>query len=374
VLSDRTISNPSERGHVAALDLLRLVAVLSVMLFHFGFNGPPGPTGAVYVALPGLSAFARYGYLGVQLFFVISGFVIAHSAENRGQLDFAIGRVARIYPAFVVCMSATFLVTLTFGAPAFATSWQQWAANLIIGAPALHQPYIDNVYWTLLLELTFYAWICLLMQGGRLKQRIDAVVLIWLLLSLLNQQVIDSHVLRKIFLTDQSGFFAAGLLLYEIHGGRRDARVQGLLALATACAVFQAVSNVEMWRIQTGASFDDLTVAAISLAIIAVTAFALRVRRVPLPAGMALAIGGLTYPFYLLHQKIGYVAFLRLDGLGHPALRFVLIALAMLALSWATWKFVDRPGQRLAKRVLTRLVSRLGGAPVLRAKTPSAAA
>jgi peptidoglycan/LPS O-acetylase OafA/YrhL len=64
------------KARVPALDLLRLVAVLGVVLFHYGFRGPTGLE-QTYVALPELAAFARYGFLGVPVFFVISGFVIA---------------------------------------------------------------------------------------------------------------------------------------------------------------------------------------------------------------------------------------------------------------------------------------------------------
>jgi peptidoglycan/LPS O-acetylase OafA/YrhL len=68
------------KARVPALDLLRLVAVLGVVLFHYGFRGPTGLE-QTYVALPELAAFARYGFLGMPVFFVISGFVIAYSAE-----------------------------------------------------------------------------------------------------------------------------------------------------------------------------------------------------------------------------------------------------------------------------------------------------
>lgn len=250
-------------------------------------------------------------------------------------------------------------------------TWGQWAANLLIAAPGLRLPYIDNVYWTLLLELTFYGWICLLMRGGALRQRIDAVVLVWLLVSLLNQVFLDSHAIRKIFLTDPSGFFATGVMLYELRAGRRDAAAQVLLGLAAAAAVLHAVSNVEMWRLQTGATFDDWTVAAISAGIIAVTAAAVRIRTMPLPAGLTLAVGGLTYPFYLLHQKLGYIALLRTADLGAPVLRAGLIIVATLVVSWATWKLVDRSLQRLTKRALGEFVGWLGAQDFARAKPQS---
>ena len=107
-----------DRARVEVLDLLRMIAVLAVIAFHFGYRGPATFTGAG-VALPDIANLAKYGYLGVQLFFVISGFVIAYSAEGRTSTAFAIARVARIYPGFLFCMTATFLATLAFGAPRF---------------------------------------------------------------------------------------------------------------------------------------------------------------------------------------------------------------------------------------------------------------
>ena len=172
----------STRGHthVEALDLLRMIAALSVAIFHFSVHGP---FGASNLALPEIAFVAKYGYLGVQLFFIISGFVIAYSADGRIANGFAIARVARIYPGFVFCMTVTFLTTLVFGVPQlFETTVTQWAANLFIIAPVLNQPYMDSVYWTIVIELIFYAWIYVLMVGGIFRRRIDVVLMIWLAL------------------------------------------------------------------------------------------------------------------------------------------------------------------------------------------------
>lgn len=120
---------------VQALDLLRLLSVLCVALYHYGFRGPVAD-GATLVAVPGLSPVAMYGFLGVPVFFIISGFVIAYSAEGRTATGFAIARFSRIYPTFLVCMTLTFLVLLVFGKPHFETSVMQWLANLFI-APSI---------------------------------------------------------------------------------------------------------------------------------------------------------------------------------------------------------------------------------------------
>jgi hypothetical protein len=65
------------------------------------------------------------------------------------------------------------------------------------------------------------------------------------------------------FLADYSGFFATGLLIYQMQRGRRDVAVQCLLALAAATAVYQAEHSLAWLRQKSGEPFDALTVAAI---------------------------------------------------------------------------------------------------------------
>ncbi len=101
---------------LASLDLLRVVAALAVVAFHYLFRGAAGDP-MLDVAYPALAPFALAGYLGVNLFFLISGFVIAWSAEGRDGVNFAIARFARIYPGFVASMTITFVVLLWAGDP-----------------------------------------------------------------------------------------------------------------------------------------------------------------------------------------------------------------------------------------------------------------
>jgi peptidoglycan/LPS O-acetylase OafA/YrhL len=269
-------------ARVQALDLLRLVVVLGVVMFHYGFRGPASH-GAVNVAVPGIDWIAQYGYLGVPVFFVISGFVIAYSAEGRTALQLAIARIARIYPGFVFRMTLTFAAVIAFGAPHFQTSAGQWLANLFIASPALRQPYMDSAYWSLVIEVTFYAWVTLLMTASLLPRRIDFIVIAWLGLSMFNELTFDARWIEIVFLTDDSGFFATGLVIYELYRGRRDLLVQCLLALSVGAAAFQAVHNLAWLRHQTGMAFDDWIVMTVCLLSILAIIAATRIRRLPLP-------------------------------------------------------------------------------------------
>ncbi|WFU15704.1 acyltransferase [Bradyrhizobium sp. CB3481] len=344
-------------SRVEALDLLRLAAVFGVLLYHFGFWGPASH-GVPQVALPWLAPVAKYGYLGVPAFFVISGFVIAYSAEGRTATGFAIARFSRIYPTFVFCMTLTFIAIAFLGAPHFDTSLKQWLANLFIAAPALGQPYMDTSYWSLVIEVMFYAWIALLIAAGLFPRRIDAIILGGLGITFANKLSVNSPLVEKLFLTDDSGFFAVGLLIYQFYRGRRGRMLYGLLALSIGTAVFQSIQKAVKLAPHTGGVFEAWTVAAICLISIAVIFVATRIRHVPLPPAFVLAAGGLTYPLYLLHMQFGYVLFTHASA--NPVAMVIAIAIGMTLLAWIVWRYVERPAQRWARDFLSGRASRFG--------------
>jgi peptidoglycan/LPS O-acetylase OafA/YrhL len=345
-------------SRVEALDLLRLLAVLGVIVYHYGFRGPTIGNGT-HVAVPEIAPFAEYGFLGVPAFFVISGFVIAYSAEGRNATGFAIARFSRIYPTFVLCMTLTFLTVLMFGKPDFTTDFGQWLANLAIAAPALHHPYMDSAYWSLVIEITFYGWVTLFIATGLFPRRIDAIVLGWLCLSMANELTIDARFMENIFLADDAGYFATGLMIYEIYRGRRDLMVYCVLGLSVGIAVFHAVHSLAWLRSHSATAFDSWIVAAICLTSIVAIFLATRIRRFPLSPALVTAIGGITYPLYLLHQQIGYALFLRMAP-ANAKLGVTAIVLGVGFASWILWRYVERPLQCAVRNQLTGWAARLG--------------
>ena len=92
---------PKRSGRLYELDLLRFIAAFAVLLFHYSFRGYAKDH---YTVMPYLSIapVTKYGYLGVSLFFLISGFVILMTASSGSTRHFVISRLVRLYPAFWV--------------------------------------------------------------------------------------------------------------------------------------------------------------------------------------------------------------------------------------------------------------------------------
>jgi peptidoglycan/LPS O-acetylase OafA/YrhL len=347
------VSAGHAKDRIEGLDILRLFAALSVVLFHYAFRGAAAD-GLTAVSLPVLVPIAKYGYLGVDLFFVISGFVIAWSAEGRHWLQFAVARFARIYPAFLFCMTATFVVTLLLGLPRFETSLHQWAANLVIFSPALGEPFMDGAYWSIAYELVFYGWIALFLALGIFPRHTQLMLIVWLALSMLNELALGSGILQKLLLTDHSGFFAAGVVLYLFRRGDRRLLTWTLFALSAIVAVDQALIDAEWLRDHYRVASSNIVLTLCSLGAIGMVGAAVRIRSLPIPANVVAGIGGLTYPLYLLHQHAGFIFLNRMEGRLSAPENIALTLAIMVLTAWAVWRFVEPPCRRAIYKLTNR--------------------
>ena len=89
----------TKSARIDFIDALRVLALGSVICFHYFFSGISRGS-LTSVEKSRIFGIAQYGYLGVELFFMISGFVILYSTQNRSALDFAKRRFWRLYPMY----------------------------------------------------------------------------------------------------------------------------------------------------------------------------------------------------------------------------------------------------------------------------------
>lgn len=135
------------------LDVVRLAAALLVVFYHLG-----------YLWADHKLAVCSPGWVGVDIFFVISGFVIAFSAEGSNVKQFCRRRIARLYPAAFICSTLIVLLRSIYGLRELPVGDFQTYIRSIALFPI--GPWLDGVYWTLPVEMTFY-----LLVGIALWQR-----------------------------------------------------------------------------------------------------------------------------------------------------------------------------------------------------------
>lgn len=346
---------------VATLDLLRLASAMAVVLFHYLYRGAAGDEGYLASGYPSAESWAIYGYLGVVQFFLISGFVIAWSAEGRRWEEFALARFARLYPGFLTCMTITFGVTLWAAMPPFETSIAQYLANLVMFSPALGQPFMDGVYWSIILEVIFYGWVALAVFFGVFERWKFELLGVWLAVILINEQIIGSGAARLLFLTEFGPFFVGGVLLHHLFAHGRSNIVLVMLGASFLISCNGLLIGRE-WMLEnygSAVSVPDLVIANIIMHGLMIAS--VRWRDI-LPSNYTiLMIGGLTYPLYLLHQHIGYI-FINLLApvLGGWTAVLAVIGI-MLLLSWAVWRFIETPSRRWIMRTMMPIVETVVG-------------
>lgn len=151
------------------LQYLRAVAAFAVVLCHASYYVMESRgDGRMWVV------FDRAGYLGVVLFFAISGYLMARLAERASGLRFLAHRLIRIYPIYWLCIASVLLVEWLFKQPA----WIGHTALLLIPGA---RSYVLGVEWTLPFELTFYSIVFGIIVVG-LRRAIPAIALGWIVL------------------------------------------------------------------------------------------------------------------------------------------------------------------------------------------------
>src|SRR5262245_31841929 len=175
-------SRPRARLRVVELDLLRFLAASAVVLYHFTYRLRTSET-AVDL-FPSIGRVGMHGYLGVNLFFMISGFAILWTSRDRTSSGFVLSRITRLYPEFWIgVLLSAFAFSLDPSVFGRLITAPMVLANLTMVPGLLGQDYVDDVYWTLFVELKFYALLWGLSVTGQMK-RIEVWLFAWLLVTL----------------------------------------------------------------------------------------------------------------------------------------------------------------------------------------------
>lgn len=325
---------PPKTQRLAQVDALRGVAALAVVLYHYTTR-----FAELYPQAQTPVFTFPHGYFGVNLFFIISGFVIFMTLERTARpMDFVVSRFSRLFPSFWFAIVLTFAITHWLGLPGKLVDMGPALANFIMVHSFFGVPHVDGVYWTLEVEMLFYVGMFTLYRLRWLGQ------IHWALLGLLALRLqyvlmdkafgIDLPWIAFRFLILQYiPWFSLGICIYQLGLQHRTRHRQALFTAAVA--VLTLVLAESIWIGTLAVVFGSLIYLA--------TQGRLRV----LNAWLFVWLGSISYPLYLIHENIGWS--LQLQALAQGASLEVTVVLALcvsLAGATAITRWVEQPALR----------------------------
>lgn len=334
-----------EQNRFNLLDPLRFVAAMSVLIYHYSiFLQDSAPEWVLHIF--------SYGYLGVNFFFLLSGFVIIASAQNRRAIDFVISRAIRLYPAFWICLLITLVAVYFFQdqkIPIFDT-----LANASILNDYLGVSNIDGVYWTLQAEIKFYACIFLLMLTGLLKF-IRTWLLIWLALSILYHFYQQPFFLSWLISPGYSFYFIGGVCCYQLYK-ERDIFITIILVVALVFAIIK--STTQTYNFFPSANTTDLIITAGIISTFFMTFYLLSLGFFNLARHRYfLLLGAVSYPLYLIHNRAGKAVIEELLQTMSPVLTVILVSAIAIVLSLLIHILFEKRMSTMLKIIAYRIVN-----------------
>lgn len=301
------------KEEILPLNFLRFLAALGILFVHkFAFLIEVGYIPNLFSFLTPLTS---YGYLGVNLFFLISGFVITLSSEGRSVGQFISARFIRLFPVFWICVSITTLLTIFISSESIPLF--QYVANLTM-MPQHYGGYsfIDGSYWTLAVELRFYMFIAfILLLKSIINISLQKIALVLSLPALYltlyfnpySISFFDSLLLNLFYYfgSEYAQYFIAGILFYGIYKNSKSYSHYIAVAICYVAATLHALDS--------GYASNNPKIIVLHITLFFGLFLAISLRKITNHSlsffgvhyrKLLITLGAITYPLYLLHSKI----------------------------------------------------------------------
>lgn len=336
------------------LDSLRGIAAISVVFAH------------LTLSLPLDQNYFRFGVAGVDLFFLISGFVIYMSFEKINKPnEFIIARIGRLYPAYWVAVVYSFL--LFFCWSSLTGMPQTFSLNTLVTNLTMVQHYFNKrdiiaPAWTLLIEMLFYIFMLLLFMLKQLHKIenviIVSVVPIFIYIFYLEKNALQIYYwLNNYFpLIKHLPLFYSGILFYRIKTSKRNFIRFILIGICFVAQIFLFYHG--------GSDKDFMSQRAfiIILSIFYIVFIGLIVNKlVFINNFITQFLGKISYSLYLIHllPSVLLISLFTRTKYFHLNFWFVIWVIVLPFILFSSYllnKLVEVPGIKIAKKILSRYI------------------
>ena len=314
------------------LNLLRGYACFGVVLYHYFYHffNVFNKDGGVYLF--------SVGKFGVELFFILSGFLIHFSLKsNKTPLIFFVSRICRLIPTYLICLLITLLILVYVGDNYRQITAFDVITNFLIFPSWFDGVFIDGSYWTLEYEWVFYI-ICglTLAVNIELGKTLFLIIIILLILCFYNIFDLSQYLLfqfdNSMILNDYAPFFLLGVSLsYRLIVNKNHSHILVLLSMVIVIS---------------SSKYPIVSSFLICIFILAM------LDRLPVKRDrFSLFLASISYPLYLLHQCIGFIFINIIHSLGlHVYVSIIFTFLVLVLMAYFVHKLVEIPSINYFKK------------------------
>lgn len=292
-----------------------------------------------------------FGFFGVVLFFLISGFIITHTGLKEGKSEFVIKRLLRIYPMLIFSIFVCLLWKENINLPN-SDPWHILRSMFLLNYFIPGQTPINGVAWSLVVELQFYfsfimlsKWIAESPCKGILLQ---SLLVLW---TLVTCRYLGPYYFLFCVSYSYLPFLLVGQIFYFYSWKRclSISQCTSLLLIQYGLILFGTNKiHPDFMTINNSYLLSFFYATALFLVF-------LHWREHLAENKLVSLIANSSYSIYLLHGNIGMVALILLDNFGATYVQALGLAVIFTAIvCYLTWRYIEQPSQRLARQLVTR--------------------
>ncbi|SIT96199.1 Peptidoglycan/LPS O-acetylase OafA/YrhL, contains acyltransferase and SGNH-hydrolase domains [Epilithonimonas bovis DSM 19482] len=315
---------------IKELDVFRGFAALAVVLYHYT---------TMYNKMCNVSSSWElpYGWLGVPVFFILSGFVIYLTVDkSKSAIDFLKKRFIRLYPTYWLCLLITLCIEYFSGMFLADLTWKDILMNFTMFQQFFNLRHVDGAYWSLLPELLFYGLMAFLMKIKKVRSYYlyNAILLIIGIIHL----VFPLPIIGKILSIHYILLFMIGIAFYRIYN-KMNTKWDYVFIIFNYIVGTKLYFNAqEHHSISNVFSYFSLAliICLYYLFVKGCFSFLAKFR-------VLIFFGNISYALYLIHQNIGYIIINNLeDFTGRNMAMFIALGISVILASLITFQVEPR--------------------------------
>ncbi len=320
------------------IDLLRGIAILFVVIYHYSYHYNPEyllRDDEWYLEI------GKYGWSGVDIFFVVSGYCIGMTIIRcKSFIEFIVRRFARLYPGYLIAGIITLIFYHFFDLPGREVDWYTGFMNLVFAnfIPGLNYQYIDGIYWALIVEIKFYLFfgICFF-----IIKDLEKSIYLWFFFCLIGTFILFVNKNFNFFplsILPHANLFLMGLSIYNFRKLSFSFKIILLIFLTTTLFVFERYEEFEYYFI-----------------FILFLTFIILQKKINLNIKFLSYIGLLSYTWYLTHNAIGIILIRELNNLNYQIISIPLVIIFTFILSVIIYRFFEIKSKSLVIKIYKEL-------------------